>query len=176
MEMFKEIISVLQHVFSANRRAKAIILLKEQWLGLTQLVEKNRRKNSNLPPDAPSKTWNISETRQIDTNYFKQWSGTLIEDRIMDDKTIHTQQNYTVDKIYGATAYTNETTHRSVFNRNDERIDSLSSTRKDSRAPSRRSLPIEKKIPGVTANLYGNIASAEGNYLHWFVIKYWCHP
>lgn len=66
-------------------------------------------------------------------------------------------------------AYTNGATHCSVFARTGERIGRLSYDIGDVRVPPRQQLAVSKVVSGVTANLYGNVAAAEGNYFHWFV-------
>jgi len=173
MKKLEELRLLLQHVFSANRRNKAKILVKERLMGLPLLSKKSKGFGLDLPPDPPADTWRSEESRAIDAGYFKRGTAALIEDRILDNEYVHTEIDYTVQQLNGGSTYTNESTHRSVFTRTGERVELLSSAKKfaggRTRAPSRRRLSVSKTLSGVTANLYGTSASAEGNYFHWFV-------
>ena len=169
MHKINEISLLLKHIFSVNRRKKAKILVKERLMGLPQLFKKSSDLGQNLPPDPAVANWRSQETRAIEVNYFNLGTAILVEDRVLDDGLVHTQHEHVVHKMYAATSYTNESTHRSVFARTGERIGRLSYNRGKVRVPSRRRLAVSKIVSGVTANLYGNVAAAEGNYFHWFV-------
>lgn len=173
MENFKEIRQLLQQGFSVNRREKAKILVKEWLMGLPLLSKKSLSLELDFPPDPKADTWSHREARSIDASFFKQGTVALVEDRIHEDGQIRVEHEYTVQQLYGASAYTNESTHRSIFNREGTRVELLSCTKSlvgsNARAPARRQLPVSKTVSGVTANLYGTVASAEGNYLHWFI-------
>jgi len=169
MNKIKETSLLLQHLLSSNRRKKAKILVKEWSMRLSRLTKGNKDLKSNLPPDPEPNNWHMDETRAINANYFELGTVARVEDRILDEKNIHTQHDYVAQQLYGGITYTNESTHRSVFNRSGERVEKLSYTRTNSNAPSRQHLRVSRYVDGVTANLYGAIASAEGNYFHWFV-------
>jgi len=171
MTRFKELNGLLQHLFSANRRKKTAVLMKEWLMCLVSFAERNNQLAANYPPDPVPDTWCHNESRKIDLNFFERGTVVIVEDRVLEDGQIRAEHEYFVQKLHGASAYTNESTHRTVFDRNDQPVERLSSLRRwaIARAPSRRRLPISKTVGGVTANLYGNIASAEGNYSHWFV-------
>lgn len=148
------------------------MLVKEWWMGLPLLMNSSNSPDTDLPPDPDSNNWANQESRAIEPDFFKKATVPIIEDYLSADGLVHTEHAYTVQRLYNASAYTNETTHRSIFNRMDESVKLLSNTKAMAgrvHAPSRRRLPIARKISGVTANLYGNVASAEGNYFHWFV-------
>ncbi len=174
MRKLEEIRVLLQdHLLSANRRRSAKILAKEWCMGLPLNSKQNNDFAQNLPPDSAADTWFTHESRAIDPSYFKQGTANLVEDRVLDDGLVHADYEYTFQQLNGATSYTNESVHRSVFTRTGERVDMFSSERRLAgvpiRAPSRRQLPVAKTLSGVTANLYGTTVSADGNYYHWFV-------
>ena len=173
MRKLKETRLLLRHVFSTNRRNKAKILVKEWLMGLPLPFKKSNKFGLDLPPDPAADTWSSQESRAIEAGYFKRGTAALIEDRLLDDGHVHTEHEYTVQQLNGGSTYTNESTHRSVFTRTGERVELLSSAKRLSAgrtsAPSRRRLSVAKTLSGVTANLYGTSASAEGNYFHWFI-------
>jgi len=160
-------------VLSAKRLKLAKILAKEWLMGLPLLSKKSKGFGPDLPPDPPPDTWRNHETRAIDSSYFTRGTAAVIEDRILDDGRVHAEHEYTVQLLNGGISYTNQSIHRSIFTQAGERVELLSSERKRSGipigAPTRPRLPIVKTISGVTANLYGTPASADGNYYHWFV-------
>ena len=171
MRKLKEVRLLLQHMFSTKRRRNAKILVKEWLMGLPFLSKKSNGFGLDLPQDPPPDSWCIEESRKIDVSYFKRGTAALVEDRVLGEGSVHTERQYTVQQLNGGTSYTNEATHRSVFTQTGERIELLSSIKRLAieRTPSRRRLSVSRTIGGVTANLYGNIPSAEGNYFHWFV-------
>jgi len=170
MKKFNEIRSVLQHVFSANRRKKVSLLVREWVMGLPQLVKGEGTSDRIYSADPAPNTWTHRESRAIDPAYLKRETVAVVEDHLLDDGLIHVEHEYSVHKLHGGYAYTNELTHRSIFSQSGERVELLSCTGSGARAraPSKLRIPNSKTVPGVTANLYGTIASAEGNYLHWF--------
>jgi len=171
MRTLKEIRLLLRHVFSSKRRSNAKTLVKEWLMGLPLLPKKNNGFEQDFPSDPAPDTWCIQESRAIDASYFKQGTAAVIEDRVLDDRNVHTEREYTVCQLNGGITYTNEATHRSIFAQTGERVELLSSAKRLAieHIPSRRRLSVSKIVSGVTANLYGTIPSAEGNYFHWFV-------
>lgn len=129
------------------------------------------------PEDYRSKpiihTWETVESCSLDTSYFFRRSVSTVEDRVVDESHIYAEHQHKLYRMKSASCYTNETTHRSIFDQNGQRVSDLSSTRQVVGlrvfVPETRRLKITKNYAGVTANLYGAVASAEGNYLHWFV-------
>lgn len=169
MNALVEIGTLAKRLFSANRRKKMMILAKE-WKHRSVFFSRSHLVGiENLPVDPDADTWSSHESRSIDVSYFQMDTSAKIEDHVGEDGLIHAKQDYVVRKIYGATSYTNESTHRSIFNRAGELVEPLSYQRSGTRAPQSLRLPVTRSIKGTTANLYGNVASAEGNYLHWFV-------
>ena len=174
MNKFRELYLLFQHVFSASRRYKAKLLYKEWLIGLQSILRSSdslHDSSLNLLPDAEVDTWYTHETREIDASFYKRGAVVFVEDRILDDGQVHAEHEYTVHRMYGSSSFSNESTHRSIFDRTGERIERLSCVRSGTapRVPSQRRLPITRTVAGVTANLYGSISSAEGNYCHWFV-------
>ena len=174
MRKLEEIRILLQdHLFSVNRRRFTKILVKEWFMGLAPLSKKNKAFALDLPSDPPADTWTSHEFRAIDASYFKRGTAKLVEDRVLHDGHVHANYDYTVQQLNGASTYTNEAIHRSVFTRTGERIELFSSERRLAGvpicAPSRQKLSASKTLSGVTANLYGTTVSADGNYYHWFV-------
>ena len=169
MQNINEISLLLKRYFSANRCEKVKTLVKEPLMGLPLYFKKRVDLGPNLPLDPVADEWHCHETRAIDLSYFNLGTVTRVEDHVLDDGLVHTQHEHVVHQIYAATSYTNESTHRSVFARTGERIGKLSYNRGKVRVPSRRHLAVSKVVSGVTANLYGNVVAAEGNYFHWFV-------
>lgn len=174
MKKPKEIRLLLQHhVFSAKRRKLAKLLIKEWLMGLSLFSKKSTSLGLDLPPDPTKDIWCTHESRAIDAKYFLRGTAAVVEDRVLDDGLVHTEREYSVQQLNGGSTYTNESIHRSIFTRTGERVELFSTQRRLSgipiRAPSRRRLPVSKSIRGITANLYGTIGSADGNYYHWFV-------
>lgn len=171
MEKLRDINSLWQHLFSANRRHKLKILAKEFFQSAPIISKKNSSYTQQFPDDPPSANWSTKESRAIDVKYFQQRTVPLVQDYFSEDGIIHADHDYIVQKLYGASTYTNELTHRTVFTREGESVELLSckGPGRRARGPSYRRVPITKSVQGVTANLYGVIATAEGNYLHWFV-------
>jgi len=171
MKNFKELNSLWQYIFSANRRKKIKILAREWLRSLPGLKNKPGKFAQRSLDDPSSDNWTTHETRAINVEYFERRTVPLVQDYIADDGLIHCNHEYIVKKLHGASSYTNELTHRSVFTRSGNRVEQLSCLGPGRRAyaPEKRRVPISRSVSGVTANLYGVIATAEGNYLHWFV-------
>lgn len=169
MSKVKEINLLLQHVFSSNRRKKVKVLIKEKLMGLPMLMKLSNEALLEPGSDSVVNTWRSHEARAVDASYFKLGTAATIEDHILDDGLVHTEHEYVVHQLYSATSYTNESTHRSIFMQTGERVEQISSSKSQLGVPSRRQLAVSKTISGVTANLYGNVVGAEGNYFHWFV-------
>ncbi len=165
----QELIALFRHIFSANRRNKAKILVAEWLLGIKGLFVSSNRVFGKDTSDERLDTWQFSETREVDVEYFKSNTPTLTENHLTDDGVVEVNHEYMIHRLHGATSYTNESTHRSIFNYQGKRVQSISSTRKGARAPSKLRLPVSRTVTGVTANLYGNMAVSEGNYFHWLV-------
>lgn len=165
----QEITALFQHLFSATRRKKAKILAYEWLLGIKGMFF---RRNKLISQDSSKErldTWEFSETREVDAELFKSHTSIMTENILKEGGLVEINHEYQIHRLSGATSYTNESTHRSIFTHQGDRLDSISSTRKRARAPKKLRLPISRTIMGVTANLYGNMAVSDGNYFHWLV-------
>lgn len=161
----------MRSIISAHRLRKLVVIIKECLLSAQYAFCRNSRDFEDVAADPPVQKWEVTSQRRIDQHFFQLSTVGNVRDTLAEDGQINARHQYAIRSLIGATSYTNESTHRSIFDRNDKLVDSLSYQRANSiiKAPSSRRLSITKKFPGVTANLYGNVASAEGNYLHWFV-------
>jgi len=164
-----EIKALAKHLFSANRREKVQILAKEGLLALLPRNDAGTLDLSRLPPDPAVHTWKSEQSRAIDADFYRRATVRQVEDHLVDDSVIVAAHDHELHQLYGATSYTNESTHRTIFDRTGQRIDSLSYRRPNTRGTARRRLGVARTVSGVTANLYGTKACAEGNYAHWLV-------
>ncbi|MFK8067629.1 MAG: DUF563 domain-containing protein [Gammaproteobacteria bacterium] len=112
--------------------------------------------------------WATDELRPMDADYFRMANAKIVEDEVLENGHVSTKHTYQVRNLVGGLSYTNAVTHRSVYDSAGNRIESLSSSRTGTKVPTVLRIPVKRKISGVTANLYGTVASAEGNYFHWF--------
>ena len=167
MSKVEELQALFQYFISPTRIRKVGTLIREQWSSLIYRSDTDSQSNVNLPEDSEFEPWTVKEVRQVDPDYWAQIYKSS-DDRAEKDG-IHATYEYQVHKIYGATSYTNETTHRSIFDRFDRQIPSLCSKRGKAAPPAQRRLSVDRTLDGVTANLYGNLAVAEGNYFHWLI-------
>ena len=164
-------IKLLRHSFSKNRRNKAKIILKEWILTRPFLRKSNGKFDKDFSSESNVDSWSFKESRKIDIDYVKQSHVGMVEDSIEGDGFAHTNINYQIQKLYDASSYTNGSTHRSVFARSGERMTLYSASRlwPGMSVPSKQWLPVNRTVKGVTANLFGNVASGDGNYFHWLV-------
>ncbi len=169
MAISQEIGALFRHIFSANRRHKAKILATEWLLGIKGSFVRSNKVFGKDSSDERLDTWQFKETREVDVEFFKSNTPPLTENLLTDDGVVEVKHEYHIHRLHGATSYTNESTHRSIFNNQGKRVQSISSTRKGAHAPSTLRLPVSRTVTGVTANLYGNMAVSEGNYFHWLV-------
>lgn len=75
--------------------------------------------------------------------------------------------DYELLETSNAISYTNETTHRSVFDSNGVRLEAHSSIRTSFPDISNLYVNPAIQVPGLTANLYGTIGMSNGNFGHW---------
>ena len=169
MENYMEIRILVKRLFSMNRLKKMGILAKERVLGLSFFVAPNFNYRKDAPSDPLPVTWSDENSRAIAANYFKMDDVEKVEDYVGEDGLIHATYEYVIQELFESSSYTNESTHRSIFDREGNWIEPLSYQRAGAKAPKKARIPITHSLKGTTVNLYGNVASAEGNYLHWFV-------
>jgi len=164
----KDIGAVAGHLFSKNRRYKAGILAREAMLRLQPFAGRHAV-DADLPPDPPPETWHQEQGVPIDPAFFNVRTKAATDDHLGEDGLVHTVQDHEIRILYGAYSYTNESTHRTIFDRHGDRIERLSYARGGKGGPSRLRVAADRTIPGRTVNLYSNKACSEGNYAHWLL-------
>lgn len=169
MKRIQEHRALAQHLFAANRRRKARLLAKEATLALSGFCRSAHSPAANFPPDSQAHTWSSHQARSFDPDFFRRATVTMVEDQMGRNGLVTATLEHEVHKTHGAISYTNESTHRSVFDRTGQRIEALSNGRSGMVEKVRQRLPPARFISGTTANLYGPSTCADGNYLHWFV-------
>lgn len=89
------------------------------------------------------------------------------------DGQVHAKFTYRVAMLPDARVVSNGVTHVSVYGSDDTAIPDFSYVkyrRREGRvANTTRKVAIDRFIPGLTVNLYGNVENAAGNYGHWLV-------
>lgn len=169
MRRIEEHRALVEHLLSAKRRRKAGILAKEGILALSGFLRSKHNSQPQFDPDPEAKIWSNYQTRSFDPDFFSRATVSMIEDQMNENGLVTATLEHEVHKINGAISYTNECTHRSVFDKTGQRINSLSNGRAGFLENALYQLPPARFIDGVTANLYGPMTCADGNYLHWFV-------
>lgn len=167
-KLLQEVGSVLGFAFSAKVRRKASLMVREKWLTTRLPGSASNSPVADLPPDDPVERFSCHQISAMDPDFFERSATVAIEDQLKDG-AVHATHDYEVHRLYGAKSYTNETTHRSIFDRDGHLIPSLSHTRPGSKAVDTCRMRPRQTIKGITANLYGTRNCAEANYVHWLV-------
>lgn len=163
----RELKAVANHLLSTNRQNKALILMREFVMQL--LPAAPSLGTSERPVDPPPQKWRHSQATKIDPDFFNVRTKPTTEDWLGEDGLVHIDFNHEVHCLYGASSYTNESTHRTIFDRDGQRIERLSYRRHAYSGPSRLRIKPKVEIAGTTVNLYSTTSCAEGNYAHWLV-------
>ena len=170
-------LTVLQDLRSPQSRKKyrnvAVDKLATLILTLRHLFSgsKTTRQNSKLL-DATSNDerfeWSYISNIKLDEKLYEGGATTSSQDKYVDGYC-RTNFLYDVVKIESSIQYTDGATHRSIYDQHSRRVHELSSNKGRLRPPS--ILPHQSKthVKGLSANLFGNIAMANGNYGHWLI-------
>ena len=76
---------------------------------------------------------------------------------------------YCCAEIPDGTLQSNGSTHVSIFDGNDFYLPTYSYAKYTAKKSRRRNIAVDREVAGISANLYGNIENAAGNYCHWLV-------
>lgn len=112
--------------------------------------------------------WNYKSSVSIDESLFRDRASEFKQDHYENGYCV-SDYDYDIVKLHNAVQYTDGATHRSIYN-TDGRIESnLSSV--NGRLKPAATVPHSPKLhmPGLSANLFGTVAMANGNYGHWLI-------
>ncbi len=156
------------NLVSKKRLKKLSLLIREQIVSSNPFTGYVGKSPTLAQQETTIHEWATDELRPMDADYFRMANAKIVEDEVLENGHVSTKHTYQVRNLVGGLSYTNAVTHRSVYDSAGNRIESLSSSRAGTKVPTVLRIPVKTKISGVTANLYGTVASAEGNYFHWF--------
>jgi len=131
----------------------------------------SKKHRSDIPPknrkDA-AYSWEYNSSIKLNGNIYANRLAEFSQDSYSNG-FCDSDFKYEILNLQSAVQYTDGATHRSIFNQNSTIITNASSKNGRLRPPT--VLPIEPKIhiPGLSANLFGNVAMANGNYSHWLI-------
>ena len=89
------------------------------------------------------------------------------QDRHVDDSEVHTDHTYQLAEVSNASICTNGATHVSIYGADDWCLPEYSYVKYGRNRPKvrnkQRHLAIDRLVPGLTLNLYGNVENTAGN-------------
>lgn len=161
-------------ILSTGKWRKLLLLFQERWkifsYGMSRaLTGKPVSDVTGSQEKTVTHEWHYTSQVPLTQEMYDCSTDLYRQDEWRSNETLVTELDYEIVKVPNATMVTNEISHRSLYDQNDEWLSNLSFKLQKHKPHPTRPMPVDRHIGGLTASLYGNVAMAGGNYGHWMI-------